>query len=240
MTLSCADLRWDELISKLASLRGENLQDEDIQNMDFFTRCSYLNLNPNLLARQFQYTVETFFKVIVIDGPLGKVKYHAIRIQFQVRGSPHVHSFLWVLDAPVLSKDNIDEYILLVDSIVKATLPNFKVDPSLFDLVTTYQIHVHPRSCRKYKNQACRYHFGKQTTITQHLPKEMPDEEKNMILEKRYAILGTVQKYIDENLNTKKCNIIDPRRKNCVNVPSIREILEELKMLELDGIIYFK
>ena len=82
MTLSCADLRWDELISKLASLRGENLQDEDIQNMDFFTRCSYLNLNPNLLARQFQYTVETFFKVIVIDGPLGKVKYHAIRIQF--------------------------------------------------------------------------------------------------------------------------------------------------------------
>ena len=48
-----ADLRWDELIPIIASLRGENLQDEDNQNMDFFTRCSYLNLNAVLLARHF-------------------------------------------------------------------------------------------------------------------------------------------------------------------------------------------
>ena len=44
----------------------------------------------------------------------------------------YIH-FYWVLDAPILSKDKIDEYILFVDSIVKATLPNFKVYPSLFD-----------------------------------------------------------------------------------------------------------
>ena len=86
-----------------------------------------LNLNPVLLARHFQHRIENFFQVIFLDGPLGKVKYHAIQIDFQVLGSPHVHSFLWVLDAPILNKDNIDEYILFVDSIVKATLPNFKV-----------------------------------------------------------------------------------------------------------------
>ena len=74
MTLSCADLRWDELISIIVSSRGENLQDEDTQNMDFFTRCSYLNLNPVLLVRHFQYKVETFFQLFVLDGPLGKVK----------------------------------------------------------------------------------------------------------------------------------------------------------------------
>ena len=104
MTLSCADLRWDELISITASLKGENLRDKDIQNMDFFTRCSYLNLNPVLLAKHFQYRVETFFQVVVLDGPSGKVKYHSIRIEFQVRRSPQVHSFLWVFDAPILSK----------------------------------------------------------------------------------------------------------------------------------------
>ena len=125
-TVSCADLRWDKLISILASLRGENLQNEDIQNMDFFTRCSYSN--PVSLARHFQYIVETFFQVIVLDGPLGKMKYHAIRIEFQVCGSPHAHSFLWLWYALILSKDNTDEYILFADSIVKATLTNFSVN----------------------------------------------------------------------------------------------------------------
>ena len=79
--------------------------------MDFFTTCTSLNQNAVLLARHFQYRVEMFFKVIAIDGPLGKVKYHAIRIEFQVRGSPHVHSFLWVHDAPILNVDNTSTYV---------------------------------------------------------------------------------------------------------------------------------
>ena len=52
--------------------------------MDFFERSHYLNLNPVVLARHFQYRVEVFFKVIITDGPLGKVKYHAVRVEFQV------------------------------------------------------------------------------------------------------------------------------------------------------------
>ena len=77
-----------------------------------------------MLARHFQYRVEIFFKTIVLDGILGKVKYHAIRAEFQLQGSPHIHSFLWILDAPVLHKNNIDEYVRFVDSIVKAFVPN--------------------------------------------------------------------------------------------------------------------
>ena len=82
MTLSCADLHWNELISIIAKLKGENLQEEHINNMNFFERCTYLNMNPVPLAQHFQYRVEVFFKVIVINGPLGKVKYHAIRVKF--------------------------------------------------------------------------------------------------------------------------------------------------------------
>ena len=40
---------------------------------------------------------------IVFDGPLGKIKYYALRIEFQERGSPHVHAFVWILDAPRIS-----------------------------------------------------------------------------------------------------------------------------------------
>ena len=234
MTLSCADLRWDELISIIATLRGESLSDEEIQNMDFFKRCWHLNLNPVLLARHFQYRVEVFFKVIVVDGPLGKVKYHAIRIEFQVRGSPHVHSFLWVYDAPHLNADNIPQYINFVDQIIKAALPDPNLNPHLFDLVATYQIHSHSKSCRKYKNEKCRYHFGKffteRTIISKPLPNNMSSETKDEIIKKRDTILSSVKNYIDANLNPRKHNILDPRKENFVVVPTISEILAELNI----------
>ena len=50
MTLSCADLRWNELISIISKLKGERLSEEQINNMSYFERCSYLNLNPVLLV----------------------------------------------------------------------------------------------------------------------------------------------------------------------------------------------
>lgn len=64
--------------------------------MLFFERCTYLNLNPVLLACYFQYWVEIFFKAI--HGPLGKVKYHTLRVESQVCRSPHVYSFSWIID----------------------------------------------------------------------------------------------------------------------------------------------
>ena len=74
---------------------------------------------------------------------LGKVKYLAIRVEFQLQGSQHIHLFLWILDAPVLHKNNEDEYVRFVHSIVKAFVPNEDTEPELFQLVTTYQVHLH-------------------------------------------------------------------------------------------------
>ena len=79
MTLSCADLRWNELVSIISKLDGENL--EQINNLKYFERCNCLNSNHVLLARHFQYRVEVFFKEIIVNGPLGKVKYYAIRVE---------------------------------------------------------------------------------------------------------------------------------------------------------------
>ena len=76
------------------------MSEEDIDNLTYLDRCRLLNSNPILVARDFQYRVEVFFKEIVVDGPLGKTKYYAIRVKLQIRGSPHVHCFLWV--APML------------------------------------------------------------------------------------------------------------------------------------------
>jgi len=110
MTLSCADLRWNELVEIITKLKGHDISEEEISNLNYYQRTEILNSNPVLLARHFQYRVETFFKIIVVNGPLGEVKYYAIRVEFQVRGSPHIHSLLWVRNAPsyvVIIRKNI-------------------------------------------------------------------------------------------------------------------------------------
>ena len=47
-----------------------------------------------------------------MDGSLGKVIHYVIRVEFQVRGSPHIHFLIWVVNAPKLSSQNITEYKL--------------------------------------------------------------------------------------------------------------------------------
>ena len=58
LTLSCADLRWNELISIISKLNGLNISDEDINQMPYLERCD----TPALAVRHFQYTVEIFLK----------------------------------------------------------------------------------------------------------------------------------------------------------------------------------
>ena len=197
--------------------------------MDYFQRCEILNSNPVLLARNFQFRV---FTEIIIDGPLGKVKYHAIRVEFQFRNSPHLHSFLWVIDAPVLTKDTKNEYLTYIDHIIKAQLPDRENDPELYELVKTYQIHSHSKSCRKYENIDCRYSFGRffteSTVIAESLRDDICDDEKQEILQNRANILRPVKEYIEPFLDPRKVNILDPSKPDFGEPKDINCILEKI------------
>ena len=63
--------------------------------------------------------MEIFFKVFIIDIPLGKLKYCAIRVDFQICGNPYIHSFIWFTNAPKLSSKSIDEYTARLDGLIK-------------------------------------------------------------------------------------------------------------------------
>ena len=108
--MSCADLRWDKLISIIFKLNRVDISDEKVDEMSYHERCETLKKNLVLIARYFQYRVNMFFKIIVLDGPLGKTQYYAIRVEFQVRGSPNIRCFIWILNAPKLIKVDIDDY----------------------------------------------------------------------------------------------------------------------------------
>ena len=238
MTLSSADLRWNELVSIISDISKLQLSEEDIAKKSYQDRCNLLNSNPVLVARHFQYRVEFFFKEIVIDGPIGKTKYFAIRIEFQVRGSPHIHCFLWIWKAPILSQDTVDDYVAFVDKIVHASLPNKNENPDLHELVKLYQLHRHSKTCHKYKNEVCRFHFGKffskQTIVAKPLPSNVPESIKHSVLVKRKEILSKVKDYINTNLNPAKLNVYDSSKDTFVNLKSISEVLEELGINQVE------
>ena len=185
LTLSSADLRWNELAEIIQKL---NKADCNISNLSYHDRCSILSSKPVIVARHFQYRVEIFFKKFIIDGPLGKSKYYAIQVEFQIRGSPHT---------PKLSSENRDEYTPWFDGLIKA-----ETDNSLFELV--FQIHRHSKCCRKYKNDKCRFNIGRvftyRTIIAKSLSSDLSESQKKEILLKRKETLNIVPGYINEYL----------------------------------------
>ena len=74
LTLPCADLRWNELISIIFKLNRVDISDEEVDEMSYHERCDKLNKNPALVARHFHYRVEMFFQIIALDGPLRKIR----------------------------------------------------------------------------------------------------------------------------------------------------------------------
>ena len=62
LTLSCADLRWEELPYIINKLNNLGLSDEELKNLRYQEKCNLLNINPVLVARHFQYKLEVFLK----------------------------------------------------------------------------------------------------------------------------------------------------------------------------------
>ena len=237
ITLSCADLRWHELIEIIYKLNeGDILANDDIHSMNYFDNTKILNSNPVLLARHFQYRVEVFFKEIVSDVPLGKNKHYAIRVEFQVKGTPHMHSLVCVTGAPILSTISEDEYVAFIDNIIKRELPNRQERSRLFELVRNYQTHSHSKSCRKYKSIECRYSCGKyftdHTIIAHPVSDKLSVEEKALIMQQRKLVLSTVKKYIGTHLNPKTNNLYSPTENFYQADKPINAILQELQISE--------
>ena len=77
MTLSCADLRWPELFQIIARTNGKTITTEEVEALSYDEKCRLLNLNPVIVAKHFQYRVETFFTEILLTNanPIGKIIY---------------------------------------------------------------------------------------------------------------------------------------------------------------------
>ena len=89
-------------------------------------------------------------------APLGKIKDWFYRLEYQQRGSPHIHMLIWLENAPVFGIDKDADVIALIDQIITCNKPGY--DTCLLELVNR-QTHRHSHTCRKKSKNICRFNY---------------------------------------------------------------------------------
>ena len=125
LTLSTADLHCPEIIQAVAVQFGKILTQKDVLKMSIADRSKCLCQNPITGVWMFQHRLEAFFSEYLLSDthPLGHITDYVIKIEFQMRGSPHVYCLLWVKDAPKMDKDPDDVVCAFIGKYITAVRP---------------------------------------------------------------------------------------------------------------------
>ena len=96
---------------------------EEVLEFQWSERADLIRRDPVTCARYFDHRSKELFKVLRSEvSPLGKLTDYYLRIEFQQRGSPHVHSLLWVADAPKYGHNPLHEVIEFIDRTISCKL----------------------------------------------------------------------------------------------------------------------
>lgn len=179
----------------LAQQQGKNLSDENIENLSWEERCDFLRSNPVTAARHFDNRVKLFLKNILLNtckqlNPLGNITDYKNRIEFQQRGSPHVHMVAWVDNAPSIENNSLQEIKMFKENHISCELP--ENDDHLQGLLCTVQKHIHSVACKTH-GLKCRFHFPR-PPLKQTIVAKPPSEPPPASVQEQYsAVLTAVQ-----------------------------------------------
>ena len=156
----CADLKWKDTIQVIAAQHGEILTDDQVDNLTWEQKSTWLRSNPVTAARHFDHRLQLFMTTLIHGKfkPIGVIQDYNHRIEFQQRGSPHCHMLLWVRDAPSISESSPSDLSTFIDKYISCTVPDN--NNQLSSLVQTVQRHSHSATCTKHGTK-CRFSFPK-------------------------------------------------------------------------------
>ncbi|KAL7881106.1 hypothetical protein SRHO_G00033600 [Serrasalmus rhombeus] len=179
-TFSAAEMRWPEVSTVIKAQQGETV---DFSALDWSEKCEILRSNPVTAMRMFKKRVEALMNLIQSPAqPIGEVIDYFYCVEFQQRGSPHIHCLFWVKDAPEFENDMDQGVCDFIDRYILCKLPDPNTDTELHRIVSEVQTHSrnHLKSCKK-NNKHCRFGFPKppmaKTIITR--PRPPPDTDSD-------------------------------------------------------------
>ncbi|XP_055084859.1 uncharacterized protein LOC117386041 [Periophthalmus magnuspinnatus] len=196
-SFSSADLRWPSLLKTLLKQEGST---RSVEDLDWAQRCDLLRRHPVTAARMFDSRWRRFLRKVILSPaqPIGKVIDYFYRVEFQQRGSPHVHCLFWIENAPKLGVNTDEEVVQFVDKYVTCELPS---DPDLLEKVTSVQQHSkrHSKTCKK-NNKVCRFNFPRPVSARTFIKQKDPDSEPLVTKEEAEFIMSVLKNAIvDEN-----------------------------------------
>ncbi|XP_052412218.1 uncharacterized protein LOC127957635 [Carassius gibelio] len=173
-SFSSADMRWPEMLNTIIKQEGKQI---NVDDLDWSEKCGLIRRNPVTAARMFDHRWHCFLKDVIMSPakPIGKIKDYFYRVEFQQRGSPHVHCLFWVEDAPKLNDHDADNDAVVadfIDTYITCETPP-ENDTVLYETVNSVQKHStrHSKTCRK-KNTVCRFNFPRPPTSRTFITRE--------------------------------------------------------------------
>ena len=151
-SFSSAETQWTHLLRILSKLvNNREYTDIELENLNWEEKCKLIQNDPVTCARHFDYQINKFLRKFLVSSlsPLGKIADSFYRVEYQQRGSPHIHMLIWLEDAPAFGVDKNDKVIAFIDKIISCKKPTD--DPDLLKLVNR-QVHCHSHTCRKKSN----------------------------------------------------------------------------------------
>ena len=163
VTLSADDNHWPELEMLL--------RDCDYDDASSTTsKAEYVRKDPLLTSLHFERRWKAFLKYVLKspEQPLGEVQDYFARVEYQNRGSPHLHIFLWIKGAPTFQTSTEAEITRYIDQVIKTRLPSKDNDTVLYHLVKKLQTHHHTWTCQRGP-ALCRFGFPRTITTLTHI-----------------------------------------------------------------------
>ncbi|CAF1383790.1 unnamed protein product [Adineta steineri] len=170
LTFSCADLRWKEFMNVFVRHSKKKIK----ESYTFEEKTKLLRSNPVLAARMFEKRFNTFMNLFIKGGAwsLGKVTDWFVRIEMQLRGSPHAHMPIWVKDAPKYSGPKTDnetrkKIVEFCDKYITTRFPSLNEDPILHNQIKDFQTHSrnHSKRCVRYPGKPCIFIFPRAVAL---------------------------------------------------------------------------
>ena len=117
-SLSSAETQWIHLLRILGQLVDKKeYTDNELENLNWEDRCRLIQGDPVTCARHFDYQVNQFINNFLLSkaAPLGKIADWFYRVEYQQRGSPHIHIVIWLENAPTFGVDFDYDVVKFID-----------------------------------------------------------------------------------------------------------------------------